>query len=50
MRTVASNACKIFIHCCKLQKYAFMQRERHCRILKGIEIKGSGLEWFKQTH
>lgn len=29
---------------------AFMQRECHCRILKGTEIKGSGLERFKQTH
>lgn len=29
---------------------AFMQRECHYRILKGIEIKGSGLERFKQTH
>lgn len=29
---------------------AFMQRECHCRILKGIDIKGSGLEPFKQTH
>lgn len=29
---------------------AFMQWECHCRILNGIEIKDSGLEWFKQTH
>jgi hypothetical protein len=52
MRPAASNACKMFIHCCKLKKksIAFMQRECYCRILKGTGIKDSGLEWFKQTH
>jgi hypothetical protein len=28
----------------KKKNVAFMQRECHCRILKGIEIKDSGLE------